>query len=134
MPGKTTTYSDSILNLLRGVSVTAPAAVYVGLFIVAPLSDSASGTEFSGNGYARKAAAFGAPAAGAGTARKITNTSTITFGPAIGSDWPSTAAWGLFDAVSGGNLLYWDVVGTPKVNQVGDSLEIQPGDLTISED
>ena len=52
MPGKSQSYSDAVLNVLRGTSITG-VSPYLGLFSVAPADDSSAGTELAGNGYAR---------------------------------------------------------------------------------
>lgn len=132
MAGKTTSYSDSILNILRGTGVSAKTP-YVGLFSAAPTSDSSSGTELSGNGYARQLVSFNAPAAGSGSYRKITNSSDITFGPAT-ADWSQAVAFGIWDASTGGNLLYWANLSTPKTVNNGDLAKFASGALEINED
>lgn len=134
MAGKSTYQSDVVLNILRGTSPVAPAAVYVGLFSAAPANDSAAGTELAGNAYARQASTFGAPAAGTGQARKITNTGVISFPVATGSDWAQAIAFGIFDAATNGNLLYWEALTTPKTVQVGDFAQFGVGQLSVSED
>jgi hypothetical protein len=50
MPGKPQSYSDAVLNVLRGTSITG-VSPYLGLFSVAPADDSSAGTELAGNGY-----------------------------------------------------------------------------------
>jgi hypothetical protein len=60
MPGKSQPYSDAVLNVLRGTSITG-VSPYLGLFSVAPADDSSAGTELAGNGYARQAIVFDAP-------------------------------------------------------------------------
>ena len=49
MPGKSQSYSDAVLNALRGTSITG-VSPYLGLFSVAPADDSSAGTELAGNG------------------------------------------------------------------------------------
>ena len=50
MPGKSQAYSDAVLNVLPGAGITG-AALYLGLFSVAPGDDASAGTELSGGGY-----------------------------------------------------------------------------------
>jgi hypothetical protein len=133
MPGKSQGFTDSVLNVLRGTNITAPAAVYVGLFSTAPANDGASGTELAGNGYARQAVTFGAPVADVGNVRKVSNTNTITFGPAT-ADWLQAVAFGIWDAATNGNLLYWDSLTTPKTVENGDSAQFSVGALVVKED
>jgi len=135
MPGKTQAQTDAVLNVLRGTNITAPANVYVGLFSVNPADDASAGTELTGaGGYARQQVAFGAPEADTGNVRKISNTGLITFGPATGSDWAQAVGFGIFDALTLGNLLYWDSLTTPKTVAVGDKAEFAIGALVVKED
>ncbi len=92
MPGKSQSHTDAVLNVLRGTDLTG-VAPYVGLFSVAPADDNSAGTELSGNGYARQAITFGAPATDAGNVRKVANTNNIQFGPAL-ANWPEAVAFG----------------------------------------
>lgn len=133
MAGKSQYYSDGVLNTLRGINLTAPATVYAVLFSVAPANDNSPGTELTGSGYGRQAATFGAPATDVGNVRKILNTNTITFGPAT-ADWPQAVAFGVADAASAGNLLYWDVLATAKTVLNGDIGQFPIGSLAVKED
>jgi hypothetical protein len=132
MPGKSQSHTDAVLNVLRGTTLTG-VSPYVGLFSAAPANDAAAGTELSGNGYQRQAVTFGAPATDSGNVRKISNTNNISFGPAS-SDWFQAVAFGVFDALSGGALLYWDVLTTPKTIQQDDYGQFAPGTLVVKED
>jgi hypothetical protein len=132
MPGKSQPYSDAVLNVLRGTSITG-VSPYLGLFSVAPADDSSAGTELAGNGYARQAIVFGAPVTDTGNLRKISNTNNIQFGPAV-ADWSQAVAFGVFDAQSNGNLLYWNTLATPKTIQQGDFGQFAPGSLVVEED
>ena len=77
MPGKSQSHTDAVLNVLRGTDLTG-VAPHVGLFSVAPADDNSAGTELAGNGYARQAITFGAPATDAGNVRKVANTNNIS--------------------------------------------------------
>ena len=135
MPGKTTAQTDAVLNVLRATNIIAPAAVYVGLFSINPANDGAAGTELTlAGGYARQSITFGAPVAGTGQARKVSNTNVITFGPGTGADWAQAVGIGIFDALTLGNLLYWDVLTTPKTVAVGDSASFAAAALVVNED
>ena len=134
MPGKTQYYSNAVLNVLRNTAVSAIATPYVGLFSTALADNSHAGTELTGNGYARQAVTFGAPTQLTVNSQQIANTNTITFGPATGSDWLQAVAFGVWDAATNGNLLYWNTLTTAKTIQVGDSGVWAASALTISED
>ena len=132
MPGKSQSYSDAVLNVLRGTSIIG-VSPYLGLFSVAPADDSSAGTELAGNGYTRQALTSAAPVTDTGNLRKIANTNNIQFGPAA-SDWPQAVAFGVFDAQSNGNLLYWNTLATAKTIQQGDFGQFAPGSLIVEED
>ena len=112
---------------------TRPSAWHVGLGTSA--SDAGLTGEPSGNGYARQSVTF---SESSGT---ITSAAAITFGPATGS-WGTMSHFGVFDAPTGGNLLYWGVIGedanpatpAPKAIASGDSLSFGSGKLTLSVD
>lgn len=120
MPGKTQTQADAVLNVLRATNITAPGTVYVGLFSTVPANDNAAGTEQSAGGYARASVAFGAPATDSGNVRKVSNSGTVTIGPAT-ADWPASVGFGIYDASTAGNLLYWDYLLGPRINVVADA-------------
>lgn len=84
---------------------------YIALF-TAVGTDAGSGfTEVSGNGYARAATAGTDWNAAAGSAPSSnSNVNAITFPTSTGS-WGNVIAWGIYDASSSGNLLYWDFLG-----------------------
>jgi len=133
MPGKAHFYSDAVLNVLNGNDLSG-VTPFVALFSTAPGDDGSAGTELTGNGYARQAITFGAPGAGdSANQRKIANTGNIQFGPAA-ADWLQAVAFGIFDAQTNGNLLYWNTLATPKTVQQGDYGQFAPGSLVVEED
>ena len=90
---------NEILDHILSVgSYTMPTNVYVGLS-TGSFGDDNSGTELTGNNYARKVASFGAASSGASS-----NDAAIEFAAATGS-WGSVSHFGIFDAASSGNLL-----------------------------
>jgi hypothetical protein len=132
MPGKSQSHTDAVLNVLRGTAL-AGVTPYVGLFSVPPADDAGAGTELAGSGYQRQAITFGAPAADVGNVRKVSNTNNIQFGPAL-ADWLEAVAFGVFDAQSNGNLLYWDALTTPKTVLNEDYGQFGAGTLVVKED
>jgi hypothetical protein len=132
MPGKSQSHTDAVLNVLRGTAL-AGVTPYVGLFSVPPADDAGAGTELAGNGYQRQAITFGAPAADAGNVRKVSNTNNLQFGPAL-AEWPEAVAFGVFDALANGNLLYWDALPTPKTVELDDYGQFAVGTLVVKED
>lgn len=133
MPGKSQSHTDAVLNVLRG-SALAGVTPYVGLFSVAPADDAGVGTELNGNGYGRQSIAFGAPTTDAGNIRQVSNTNNLSFGPAVPAAWLQAVAFGIFDALAIGNLLYWDTLPTPKTVDRDDYCQFAVGTLMVKED
>jgi len=112
---------------LGTTSYTMPSTVYIGLS-TATFADDNSGTELTGNGYARKSIAFDAAASGT-----TDNSASVEFAAATGS-WGTVSHFGLFDALTGGNLLYHGAFTASKAVASGDILKIPAGDLDVSLD
>lgn len=110
--------------LMGGANPTRPTARYFGLFTAAP-SDSGGGTEMSGGGYARQAATFDATVLGAGT---CTNNNALTF-TISGVDPSAFTHGGIFDAVSGGNLIWHGPLAQSKDLGDGDSIVFAAGEI-----
>lgn len=130
--------------LFRGQTYTPPATLYVGLLTAAP-SDAGGGTEVSGGSYARVGVAgslanwagtqsAGSTDASSGTSGTTSNNGAITF-PAPTANWGTVTHFGIYDAVSGGNLLYWSALTTSKTINNGDAApSFAAGALTVQED
>jgi len=110
---------------LRNTSYTSPTTVYVALYTTDP-TDADTGTEVSGNGYARQSVAFSSPSNGA-----TSNSAAVEFPQATGS-WGTVAYIGLRDASSGGNLLYHTALDASKTIATGDVFRISAGSLTVT--
>jgi len=110
---------------LRNTAYTSPAVVYLGLYTSDP-TDADSGTEVTGNAYARQAITFGAPSNGV-----TTNTAAIEFPQATGS-WGTVTHIGIEDALTGGNLLYHTPLDASKVIATGDVFRIAIGSLSVT--
>ncbi len=123
----TDTFENRILNwLLTTNSATRPTSWYVGLYASGNQpSDSASGTELSGNGYARQSVSFSV------TGNAGTNSGTVSFPTATGS-WGTITYAGIFDASSGGNLIAYAQLGASKVIDTNDILQISASSLTLT--
>jgi len=118
---------DEVCN---AVEYTTPAAVYSALFTVIP-SDSTAGTEVTSAscGYTRVASTF--CSAGATTAGSLTNTGAVTFATAV--EGYTVVGWGLKDAATAGNNLYWATVTTLAI-AINDQAVIAVGGIVITED
>lgn len=128
MDNKTDYLEDAVLNhfLRPGNAVTAPTAVSLALFTVAPADDGTGGTEVSGFDYARQTVTFGAPSSGT-----VANSSAITFPTANGGDWGTVVAAGIYDESS--NLLYHGTLASSKLIEDGDTISFAIGAVTVTE-
>lgn len=127
--------------LFRGQAFSAPAC-YIGLFTAAP-SDSGGGTEVSGGSYARVntsaglttwagTQSAGSTTASSGTGGQTSNNGAITF-PAPSANWGSITHFGIFDAASGGNLLFHGALTASKTVNNGDPApSFTSGSLTVT--
>lgn len=117
---------NALINAtLRNTSYTSPATVYLGLYTSDP-TDADTGTEVTGNGYARQAITFGAPSDGVST-----NSAAIEFPQATGS-WGTVAYVGIRDASTSGNLLFHTALDASKAIATGDVFRIAIGSLSVA--
>ena len=117
---------NALINAtLRNTSYTSPATVYVARYTTDP-TDADTGTEVSGDSYARQSVTFGAPSNGVST-----NSADVTFPTATGS-WGTVAYIGIRDASSAGNLLYHAPLTTSKTIGTGDIFKIVSGNLSVT--
>lgn len=116
-------------HALGTASFTAPSNVYLGLFTSDP-TDANSGTEVSGaaTAYARQTITFDAAASGSAA-----SAATVTFSAAT-LNWGTITHIGIYDASTGGNLLFHGAVTTSKTIESGDTFQVSAGNLTISLD
>jgi len=119
-------------QMLGALAYTAPATLYIGLYTVAP-TDAGGGTEVTGGSYVRKSVTNNKTTWTAAAAGAVSNAIEITFVGATAS-WGTVVAFGIFDAESAGNLLYWADLTTNKTIDSGDTAKFAVGDLNISED
>jgi hypothetical protein len=126
---------DKILDhVFGGTAYTAPTTLYVGLHTSAS-SDSAAGTEVSGGSYARQTAAFTVSGT---TPTEATTGAAIEF-PTATASWGTVTYAGVYDALTGGNLLAYAELtdpsdfstALPKAIDTGDIFRISAGNLKI---
>lgn len=117
----------ALLNAtLNGVAFTAVNDPYVSLHTADP-TDAGTGTEVSGGSYARTAASF---ATASGTSGLVATDADVTF-PTATATWGVVGWIGLWDAASGGNMLYHTALDTSKTIDSGDIFKITTGNLTV---
>jgi hypothetical protein len=118
---------NALLNAtLRNTTYTSPATVYAGLFTSDP-TDAGSGTEVSGGSYARKAITFAAPSNGVTT----NSAAACEFDQATGS-WGTITHFGIFDALTTGNLLYHGALTTSKTISSGDVFKFATSSVSVT--
>lgn len=127
MAGLTDYAENKMLDHFSGVASYTLSNRYLGLFSVAP-TDSTSGTELSGSGYARVSINGLFAAASGGSA---SNNAAIEFSAAT-ADWAAVVAFGIFDASTSGNLLAYGTISKTISN--GDIARFAAGNLVITMD
>lgn len=125
MPVSTYLANKLLDHVLRNVSYTPPATVYLALYTSNPTAND-TGTEVSGGSYARVAVTFAAAAA-----RATSNSGTIDTATATAS-WGTPTYFGLRDAAAAGNLLFYGAITTPVAVPSGSLLEAVAGALDVS--
>ena len=116
---------NALLDHALGTSaLSAPANVFLALFTSDPLDDG-SGTEVSGNGYARQTMAMGAASGGIAS-----NTAAESF-TASGGNFGTVTHAAIFDAVTAGNLLFHTILDAPEVVNDGGTLTFAIGDVDV---
>lgn len=135
MANNATNYLEDelIKHIFRTGSFTKPTVLAVALFTTDP-GETGGGTEVTGGSYARVEsnpldANWAAPTAGDGT---TSNLAAVTF-PAPTGDWGTVTHIGIFDASSGGNMLFHAPLTAPRTILNGDGApSFAIGQLVIS--
>lgn len=128
--GKANFFAQATLDLWLGATVPAPpATVYAALMTTLP-TDIGGGVEAAGGGYARVPISndvtnFPASTVIGGVVTK-TNGTGIVFPTATGS-WGTTLGIAIYDAATGGNLMYWGPFATPVPVGSGNTVQVPIG-------
>ena len=109
--------------VLKNTSYSSPATTYLALFTSDP-TDADTGTEVSGGGYARQALSF------TGTGDSVTTSAAVAF-TASGAAFGTITHIGIYDAVSGGNLLLHGALIASRTIADGATLTFAAGDITV---
>ena len=128
-------------QLFRGQTFTPPATLYVGLLTAAP-SDSGGGTEVSGSNYSRASVAAslagwagtqstGSTTTSSGTGGQTSNNAAISF-PTPAATWGTITHFGVYDAATGGNLLFWGALTISKTINQADTVQFPAASLTFT--
>lgn len=117
---------NALINaVLRGTAYTSPSKVYIGLFTSNP-TDENSGTEVTGGAYARQEITFGAPTNG------VSYSSADVLFPVATASWGTVTHIGIFDASTGGNLLFHGALTNAKTIAEDDQLKIVAGNVSVT--
>lgn len=119
-------------HILGGGDFTRPATVYVGLFTTSP-TETTSGTEVATGAYARASVTNNATNFPASTDGTKSNGAEIVF-PEATASWGLVSGFAVFDAATGGNMLFYGNLGTAKTFGSGDTPKINIGGLSLALD
>ena len=127
----TTYFLNQVMgNLFKTKTTPAlPGAYYIGLSTSEPTAEGLNTGEpsTSGTGYARVLLAdLSEPEAGA-----ITNTAAVSFPESI-TDWGSMLYYVVYDAATGGNLLFYGALSISRSVEPNTVITIKAGELTIT--
>lgn len=112
------TQPSRYIALFTGTAATTKANLEAGT-----LTDEVS---TSGTAYGRQLISFNAASGGS-----TSNSTTVTFSAATAS-WGTVTCVAIMDQSTGGNVLFYGEVTTPKTIDTGDTFQISSGNLTIS--
>lgn len=124
--GKSNYLESKIIKHITGEATwSAPAGRYLALYTSDP-GEADSGTEATGGSpaYARKSITFAAESGG-----QAANSASVSIDPPTAT----ITHFGIRDAVSGGNLLYYDAFEIPIDTVSGTPLVFAIGDIVIAE-
>lgn len=128
---------ENILNhTLRGQTLSTPSTVYLALFTSNP-SDEASGDEVTDSAYIRQDMAKGDSISSgwtspspSGDGMAVSNAKVIQF-PPVADGTITVTHYGLFDSLTGGNLLYHGSFTVAKTLEINDVLSVDIGGLQV---
>jgi len=117
---------NALFNLLlRATSLSAPTTVYIALYTSNP-TDANTGTELATGNYVRQPVTFAAPSNGSGA-----NSGNVTWDPAS-TAFGVISHIGIFDSLTGGNLLLYGALNSSKTIGAGDIFRISTGQLVVT--
>lgn len=132
------TEANIIETTLRGAAFPVPTKTYIALFTADPTDANVTANEVqtaSMPAYARVDAALGAAISTGWTASAngvSSNAKVLTFPANNGAGQIVVTHVGIYDALSGGNLLYHAPLVASKTLQVGDVLSFAIGSLVVT--
>jgi len=120
---------NTLLNhSLKGAPYVQPSGnLFIALYTSDP-TDTDTGTEVSGNAYARQIVTFGASVSGSAT-----TSADVNF-PVTTGAWGTITHAGIRDALTGGNLLYSGILSVAQSVLTSNQFVIKAGQFTITLD
>lgn len=126
MAGMSTYLKNALVNeTLRNVNYVPVTPIYLALYTTNPTVDG-TGTEISTGAYARQTITVINPILGV-----TANAALITF-PTSTANWGTVTHFGIKDALTGGNLLYFGALGTARTLVTGDTITVPIGNIDIT--
>ena len=135
MPGKSDYLEQALLDhVFRGTAYTAPATLHFSLHTADPSDTGSPSNEVTGTGYARVAKSANTSNF-ARSGSTVTNLTSVAFPTAGAGGWGTVTHAAIYDAASGGNLLYVMPLGASQSIPAGVqySLPITTG-MSVTED
>jgi len=123
-------------HILSNATFAAGVDTFIGLWTDAltDASTGSTGTEVSGNGYARVDFTNDATNWPASASGSKSNGVAITFATASGGNWGTVTHAGILDALTVGNMWFWFDLTTSKTINDGDTAEFAIGAVTVAFD
>jgi len=128
---------EGILNhTLRGQALSVPSTIYIALYTSDP-TDAKTGDEVMDSGYLRQDAAKGGTIASGWTAPttssdgKMTSNAKLIQFPPIADGTVTISHYAIYDAQTGGNLLYHAPFTVAKTLEINDVLSIDVGGIEV---
>ncbi len=134
------TENNIVRALLRNTAFpTPPTSVYVALFTTMPSEANSGGTEVTGGSYARQAVSTGTSGTGVGSGFTdpsagnglTSNVNDVVF-PVATANWGTIVGAAVYDASSGGNLIWLSDLDTSVQILTNDQFVIKSGQMTLT--
>lgn len=132
------TEANIIETTLRGQPFPVPAGIYLALFTADPTDANTTGNEVQTTAwpaYVRQDCAQGGVIATGWTAPSdgvSSNAKALTFPANNGAGAVTVTHIGIYDAATGGNLLYHAPLTAAKTLQIGDVISFAIGSITVT--
>jgi hypothetical protein len=128
-------HNKQMKHLLQGVVFTPPTELWIGLFTTVPQLDGSGGVEVSTSGTAYGRVKLASTTAGwtgaSGTNQEYSNAADLVFQVPT-ANWGTIQGLAVYDAQTGGNLMFTAYLTTAKSVSAGDGApKILAGQLKV---